>query len=432
MKLDFNTAFLPFLTEKARFKFAFGGRGSGKSYAVGDILLYKSLEYKKNMLCTRQIQGSMTDSVQPLLSARAEQLGFVNRFKATKSELVNNVGSRFIFKGLKDSTAQNSVKSIFDINTAWVEEAQCVTQDALDLLLPSVRAKDSEIMFTYNRQADNDPVHKLFLSLADTEKRKYIIYQDKKFYWTEYRGDNMIGIKINYDGNPFFTKELELTRKLHLEKFPEDYAHFWEGEPRCTELNTILNRELIKIAMSKIGIDDGQEQVGVDVARYGNDKTVLSKRKGLKLFPLRIFSNKSVTDVAKAVMDFVNFNKEILIKVDDTGVGGGVTDILEDAGYNVIGVNNAQSAKDKDKYPNAISEMWFEFREILNLISLPKSDELCDQLGNRRYGIDAKARRFVEKKDDYKKRYGISPDLADSVLLCFYEPKIYNNTVEVW
>jgi len=79
---------------------------------------------------------------------------------------------------------------------------------------------------------------------------------------------------------------------------------------------------------------------------------------------------------------------------------------------------------------NAISEMWFELRDIMLKCQLPTSEKLKDQLTQRRYGIDKQGRRFVESKDEYKKRCGESPDLADSLLLAFYHPK--TNDVPIW
>jgi hypothetical protein len=85
-------------------------------------------------------------------------------------------------------------------------------------------------------------------------------------------------------------------------------------------------------------------------------------------------------------------------------------------------INFGGSAKDKDKYPNTISEMWFEFKELIDKeeIQIPDDRELLQQLTSRRYTFDTRGRRIVESKDDFKKRYGKSPDKADALLLCFY------------
>lgn len=423
---NFVPAFLPFLTEKARYKFAFGGRGGAKSEQVADCLVLKSLEKNsQNILCTRQTQTSIADSVYSLIKRKIESQGKESRFSTPQHGIFADNKSQFIFKGLMNQAAQNSVKSIDKINYSWTEEAHSVTQDALDLLLPSVRALGSELWFTWNPYAESDPVNKLFNSLAKSEKAKiYITPDGKEYRWTEYRGNNMIGIKINYDGNPFFPESLEIDRLNCYNNYFEDYGHIWLGEPMSKEMNNIIAGNTVKEAMNRTIEPVGQYEIGCDVARFGNDKTVITKRKGYQVLWQKVFAKIPTTETARYCMDAAGGDKSVVIKVDDTGVGGGVTDQLKDAGYNAIGVNNNQKANNEDRYPNAISEMWFELRDIMLKCQLPASEKLKDQLTQRRYGIDKQGRRFVESKDEYKKRCGESPDLADSLLLSFYHPKI--------
>lgn len=420
---NFIPAFIPFLNEPARYKFVRGGRGSGKSEQIAEMLTLKMVtEMNQNYLCTRQIQNSINDSVHSLLNRKIINQQREQLFKVTDKSIscINN--SQFIFKGLMNKDAQNSVKSIDNVRINWTEEAHCVTQEALDILLPSIRANNSELWFSWNPYSESDPVNKLFNGLIQTEKNFRYIENGKEYYWTEYRGDNTIGIQINYDGNPFFPDTLEIDRLNCLKNYPEDYPHIWLGQPMSKEMNNIISGNDVLHAMKRIVSSEGQEEIGCDVARYGNDKTVIGRRKGFKCYPQKVFKKLSVVDVANRVMDEANGDKKILIKVDDTGVGGGVTDILKSNGYNVVGVNNGQVANNPDKYPNAISEMWFQLRDLILQIELPMSEKLKDQLTQRRYGIDSKGRRFVESKDEYKKRCGESPDMADELLLRFYHP----------
>ncbi|HAT75335.1 MAG TPA: PBSX family phage terminase large subunit [Flavobacterium sp.] len=422
---NFVPAFLPFLTEKARYKFAFGGRGGAKSEQIADCLVLKSLEkHNQNILCTRQTQTSIADSVYSLIKRKIESQNKTHRFETPQHGIFADNKSQFIFKGLMNTAAQNSVKSIDQINYSWTEESHSVTQPALDLLLPSVRANDSELWFSWNPYAESDPVNKLFNSLIQEEKNKVYILNGIEYKWTEYRGNNMIGIKINYDGNPFFPETLEIERLNCFNNYYEDYGHIWLGETMSKEMNNIISGNTVKDAMVRTTQEVGQIEIGCDVARYGNDKTVIGKRKGFKCYPQKVFSKISTVETARHCMDAADGDKSLKIKVDDTGVGGGVTDYLLDAGYNAIGVNNNQAANNPDKYPNAISEMWFELRDIMLKIELPLSEKLKDQLVQRRYGIDKQGRRFVESKDEYKKRCGESPDMADELLLRFYNPII--------
>jgi hypothetical protein len=174
---------------------------------------------------------------------------------------------------------------------------------------------------------------------------------------------------------------------------------------------------------------EGRVEVGVDVSRGGGDDTVFIMRKGLKVLKWRIIPPGEFPAEAKTVYlancleDFVDRNKKTPIKTDDTGVGGGLTDIMESRGYNVIPINFQTTPASPDKYPNTISEMWFETARILHEIACPKDERLQTELVNRkRLPLDKKGRRVIESKDDYKKRGFRSPDMADAFLLTFYNP----------
>lgn len=177
--------------------------------------------------------------------------------------------------------------------------------------------------------------------------------------------------------------------------------------------------------------DEGAIEIGVDVARGGSDDVVMYKRKGLKVLASKTIPPKAMPEkeklvyVADEVATFAGQDKKIRIKVDDTGVGGGVTDILQAKGFTVVPVNFGGLAGDEDHYPSAASEMWFEVGKIVQEIACPETPRLMAELVNRKSkGLDKKGRRVVEGKDDYKSRHGSkSPDEADAFLLAFYEPK---------
>jgi hypothetical protein len=181
----------------------------------------------------------------------------------------------------------------------------------------------------------------------------------------------------------------------------------------------------------------GKEEIGVDVARGGGDDTIFRKRKGMKVIDKRIIPSKEMPPQAKLVFlaneleHFAGFNKEVGIKIDDTGVGGGLTDIMEARNYNIIPINFQATAKEPDKYPNAISEMWFQASRIMDKIACQEDERLKTELVNRKWSIDKKGRRVVESKDDYKKRGFRSPDDADAFLLCFYNPDELHGEVSV-
>lgn len=178
--------------------------------------------------------------------------------------------------------------------------------------------------------------------------------------------------------------------------------------------------------------DAGQEEVGVDVARGGADDTVFIKRKGLKITGILVLQSaeltkkKSLVDQADRLCEFVGFKKHVRIKIDDAGVGGGLTDIMEGREYNVVPINFQNKANDEDSYPNVISEMWFTVAAIIQDISCPETEEterLQIELVNRKSDeLDIRGRRVVESKKKYRERTRQqSPDMADAFLLAFYE-----------
>jgi len=106
------------------------------------------------------------------------------------------------------------------------------------------------------------------------------------------------------------------------------------------------------------------------------------------------------------------------------GLGGGLTDIMQSRDYNVIGITFNSEAKEKDKYPNVISEIWFDVGKRIQELSCTRDKRLEAELANRKAKLDKKDRRAIESKDDYKKRGFRSPDIADAFLLAFYQAKI--------
>ena len=188
--------------------------------------------------------------------------------------------------------------------------------------------------------------------------------------------------------------------------------------------------------------DTGDIEIGVDVARGGGDDTVFFKRKGMKVIDYKIIPSKAMPTREKTeyISDeleiFADQKKKIRIKVDDTGVGGGVTDIMQRREYNIVPVNFQQKAKDETHYANAICEMWYEVAKIIEQIACPFDPNkepvikrLQAELVNRKKPkspsgvirpLDNRGRLQIESKDDYKKRGFQSPDIADAFLLCFY------------
>lgn len=379
-----------------------GGRDSGKSHSVAQTLIELSLEEKALFLCTREKQNSIKDSSYKLLKNKIEDHGLTELFYITNDSITCiHTGSRFIFKGMyRDSQA---VRSTEGIKYCWVEEAQSLTLDSLKALIPTVRINGAKFFFTYNPLEDPDPVVEE-LSKKDPNK--------------------ILRVKINYYHNPFISHDTKEEADFLKEADYEDWLHVYGGDPQSQGDTAILKRVEVNKAVDRDIKIEGAIEYGADIARYGDDRIVFFKRKGLKVLQFVVYRKKGIDETVDLLKEFVDNDKEVSIKIDDSGLGGGVTDYMIRGGYNAKPVNNGQKAKNVDKYPNAISEMWFDIRDILKEISIPNDRELIQELTRRRFKYDSKGRRMVESKDEYKKRYSSSPDKADSFLLCFYEPAI--------
>lgn len=381
-----------------------GGRYSLKSHTAARAVLIRCRQKRMRVACLRQFQKNIGDSSYQLLIDLAQQYG-LNDFTWTNDQIKNTItGSTIIFKGL-DRNVESTIKSLEGIDLAWIDEAQSITKKSIDVLVPTIRKKGSQIIWTMNKISDLDPV-----------LTSFITDPPRKDVW-HLQVDYRLAKKNNWL-TPEILYEIEEMKK----NSPEDYAHIYLGKGINQSDKSIISTKSVLEAMNREADDTGAIEVGVDVARMGNDRTVLVKRKGFREIERRVYQHKRTTEVVDLVADFVNMDKSVLIKVDDTGVGGGVSDGLLRKGYRVMPVNFGSSARDKNKYPNLISEAWFYLKDIMDKISLIHDKDLLTELSSREWKMDARGRRGVESKDDYKKRGYRSPDLADATILAFYTP----------
>ncbi len=383
----------------APYKITFGGRGSGKSWSIASLLMQELSAEKHNLVCCREIQKSLDDSVYKLCVETIKRLK-LGGWNILRDVLENENGSRVIFRGLKDLRAGNAIKSLEGYDRAWIEEAQSVSAESLQMLIPTIRMNGSEIWASYNPNTEEDAIESLKLR------------------------EGAVVVKCNWNDNPWFTEKLAKDREADYKFNPDLARHIWEGEYLSQADNAVMSRIAVHEAMEREVKEDGDYQIAVDVARYGSDSSIISMRKGLKLKELKEYKNMSLVELCGHIEVMAGNNHNMTIKVDETGVGGGVVDILQSRGYkNVIGINFGSKPQDTDKFADLPSEMWCTFP--ISDVSLINDMGLFHELTDRRFSYDHKARRVVESKDSYKSRNnGKSPDKADSVLMLFYEPKI--------
>lgn len=211
-----------FLFGQSRYKVAFGGRGSGKSWAFARALIIQAANKPIRVLCTREVQKSIRDSVKRLLDDQIETLGLEEFFSSTDIAIKGRNGSEFLFNGLSNQTAA-SIKSYEGIDRVWIEEAQTVSKKSLDILIPTIRKPDSEIWVSFNPELDTDEVWKRYV---------------------ENKPPDCMAAEVNYSDNPWFPEVLEKERLHCKETNPEDYAWIWEGKCKAAVDGAIYSHEI--------------------------------------------------------------------------------------------------------------------------------------------------------------------------------------------
>lgn len=196
------------LFEPARYKVAHGGRGSAKSWSFARALLALGAQRKLRILCTREVQKSIKDSVHKLLSDQIESIGLGWFYQIQNNEIRGANGTEFLFAGLADHTVE-SIKSYEGVDVVWVEEAHKVSKRSWDILIPTIRKELSEIWISLNPELETDETYSRFV--VDPPA-------------------NAVVVQINYSDNPWFPDVLEQERLDCLRRDPKGYPQIWEGK----------------------------------------------------------------------------------------------------------------------------------------------------------------------------------------------------------
>lgn len=210
------------LFEPARYKVAHGGRGSSKSWTFARALLIQALAKPMRVLCTREVQESIKDSVHRLLQDQIQSLGLGSQYEVTQTELRGRNGSLFIFSGLATQSVE-SIKSYEGVDVVWCEEAQSISKRSWDVLLPTIRKPGSEVWITLNPHLETDETYTRFVSSPPGNS------------WVR---------RVNWRDNPWFPDVLDAERLETQRRDPDNYGNIWEGEPLRVAEGAIYSREV--------------------------------------------------------------------------------------------------------------------------------------------------------------------------------------------
>lgn len=432
-----NPYFKPF-AKKARYKIAYGGRGSGKSYFFAELGIEVARRIKTVILCVREFQGSIADSVHKLLAETIDRLGYTDEFDIQKQTIVHKgTGASFIFMGIRNNPTK--VKSVQGVGVCWVEEAENVTADSWNILIPSIRGdKNSEIWVSFNPK-----------NILDDTYQRFIVNPP----------ENAIVLKANYNNNPHFEDsplpaEMEECKKRDYDL----YLHIWEGEPVADSEFAIIKPKWIQAAVDahkKLGFTaSGEKVMGFDVADEGEDASATVTRHGSVVMNVEEWSQKGdvifSSDHTYSRATALGVNRLIY---DNIGMGAGVKAVfnrkegpIRCVGFNAGGAVLKPDQKyfdrtNKDFFRNIKAQMWWAVRDRFyntyraiehgdtfqedELISLDSEalgkelEYLKAELSRPMVVYDDNGKVGVESKKDMKKRGIPSPNKADAFIMSF-------------
>lgn len=209
------------LFEPHRYKILYGGRGGGKSWGVARALLVQGAKQKLRILCAREFQNSISDSVHKLLSDQINELQLESFYEVLQTSIKGKNGTEFLFSGIRHNASK--LKSFESIDIAWLEEAQNVSKASWEILIPTIRVENSEIWVTFNPEFEEDETYQRFVKNATK---------------------NSIVLKVNWNDNPWFPDVLKQEMQALRERNEDDYLNVWEGFPRQVLEGAVYANEL--------------------------------------------------------------------------------------------------------------------------------------------------------------------------------------------
>ena len=440
-----NPVLRPFWTKPARNRVLYGGRASSKSWDAAGFATFLADRYKLRVLCVRQFQNRISESVYALLKIQIERFGLSGRFDIQRDKIYSTrTGSEFMFYGLWRSI--DEIKSLESIDILWIEEAHNLTEEQWKVLEPTIRKAGSQVWVIFNPKLATDFAYKRFVvnPPPDTIVRK-----------------------INYDENPFLSATMLRIIDAARAEDAEEFDHVYGGEPKQDDDGVIIKRSWILAAIDAhkaLGFKaEGRKRTGFDIADSGQDKCATVYAHGSVALTADMWKAaedellKSCTRVYHAARELGSD-----VTYDSIGVGasagakfGEINVALPGAlplKYSKFNAGAAvwkpeavysQGTKNKDMFSNIKAQAWWlladRFRNTYNAIrkgekypidqmislssDLPHLNLLIDELSTPLRDYDANGRVKVESKKDLAKRQVPSPNLADAMVMA-YAPEV--------
>lgn len=386
------------------------------------------------------MQNSISDSVIRLLDDTINREGYQAEFEVQRASIRHLItGSEFMFYGIKNNPTK--IKSLEGIDICWMEEAEAVSKESWDILIPTIRKPGSEIWVSYNPKNILDDTHQRFVIAPP---------------------DDICLLTVNYSENPWFPDVLRLEMEECKRKDYDLYLHIWEGEPVADSDMAIIKPSWIAAAVDAhqlLGFDiAGEKRVGFDVADEGEDSNAITLRHGSVAIDVMEWDRGDVIESSNRVNLYAEQQQADEIIYDSIGVGAGVKAQLgRIAKVNIQGFNAGGAVlypeseyisgkKNKDMFSNIKAQAWWHVRdrfyktwrcvearkadpdctleykpdELISLSSdIKKLEYLKAELSRPWVDYDGNGKVKVESKKDMKKRGIPSPNMADSLIMAF-------------
>lgn len=393
-----------------RHRIIYGGRGKGASWSIARILLLQGMRKTMFYPCIREVQKTLKDSVKKILDDTIKLFGWQRFYNSKQTEIVGRNDTRFVFHGMQEYNADN-IKSLEGADGCWVAEAQTLSRRSINTLRPTIRKDGSVMWWDFNPRFETDPMWIDYILNADP---------------------NAEVLFLSHEDNPWFTKALRLEMESDYRRNKEEADHIWRGTLRNMGDLYVCPSQLVDVARrSEISEFTGREieQIGADIAHQGGDKIVFYRRRGLKTIDAYKSQYQDTPTTVRHLKAFTR-DKSVKINIDNGSIGAAVADYMAEDGWHVNRINFGGTPYDDGHYQDVVTEMYFDLRDKLELCDIPQDEELRAQLIQRKYMYIGGRRGYevvkIEPKDKFQEHATTnshSPDEADALVLCYYEPQ---------
>jgi len=393
-----------------RYLRAYGGRGGAKSQTIGRIMLYLGEMRKLRIVCGRETQNTISESVYSLLVDLIRSFNLNYEIQASKL-IHRETGTEITFRGFRQQGAFN-IQGMEGIDIVWIDEAQAITKKTIDVLIPTIRKDNAKIMFSMNPHVVTDPVTVFCKGRSDC-----------------------LEININYDENIFCTAALKREAEECRKKSEDDYQHIWMGLPLAQAEDAVFSMEELEatsIDKYRVRQGYGMRLAGHDIARYGDDKcsTYIIQQMGALHWEEVFVDEWGKRDLNYTTGKILEHHRTYECSksiIDEDGMGGGPLDSLTmgRGETDFVGFRNTAIAyKDNKDFANVRTLNAYKLKDMVRAGHIAINDiETMKELCRLRYTFDHSQRRILVSKEKMRNDKSLtseerrSPNKADSLIM---------------